>query len=1054
MPALDRSEKIALLVLVALAAVFIHDWDGFVFERAVRDLYHGITPYETGSEAPWYSLLGPSDHDPQWYAYPPLPLLMMAATFWPAELLHLPEAVQRVLLKAPMIVAHIALARVAGWWGARIDAGPMVRRLTLWNPFLILVGPIWGMTDPMMMAFLLGALACWVQRRPGWAGVLFGAALLVKPFPALLAIPLLAWVLKRHSWRAGVPVVAAAATTWIAVSLPFILHTPLGFWRQIGGAHLGRAAQGVSIWNWPLFDGVSEGTIVVLSMIALAAGLAAASIWSARRDGPLAPLEVVAAGALAILITNRVVNEQYVVMFVAPLLVLAAAAPVAQQTLRRLTHLMTATVALVGFHFLTFVPPDIALPLFGRPVDEVAHVLRSWAPGFWRALAWFFLFAVPIALVASLRALEPPRMRWTPKALPSIGLCALLVAGGAVSAGDEEPQQPTFEPAFEDPAVAAYYYLWWNNPAHDPTIQYGNWLVVSQSPEIGYYTNNRGVAALHAQQMVDNGIDTAIISYHRGELPRYEVFQEEAAGAGLWVTPLVELNQVYDKVVDGQRVHRPIDEDGNEAEYAAYRLSAGVKDEIIHFVLDLEDRLQQPNSLRIEGRPVVMFYDAYVSGVSFHGEDRDRLAQAVLDVYGIDALREHYNDPGLQDDYRDLLRYHPNTYEEFFAGPHGAPWRGGHLELHRQFWQDIQREVEEVTGPLYWISGESYNEQAGFEAGTVQSLVDLDLFDGQFIYSPSFTWGTNLDSSYEENFVRWADRNHWMQAYAQGAQRSAVVGIAPAYDDTVNRPDIGFVIPPTTPDGETYARSWEAMFRHPPELVAIATWNEYFEGSSLEPSQEFGDEWLLATSAYRESFEAARAMLDDRPALGVLTSEAQSRLSLMGTEMDPAHHWSMDLIAAAAFAYPDHQLFAVDADEADIDVARPRLLLVEGARERFDLSAAALRLTDDAVLRVHFGPEVVGGLDDALPASCTDGLDVLADAVLRPGDVLQRDGQGLWLERAGQTHHVARPCGDAAYVAFKPYGAGLSRTDAECVRVAVAAVLPSFDPAAPMACQG
>src|SRR5207248_2212443 len=146
--------------------------------------------------------------------------------------------------------------------------------------------------------------------------------------------------------------------------------------------------------------------------------------------------------------------------------------------------------------------------------------------------------------------------------------CALLLVVGLVPAlGASAAPQPGFTPAHPEAKVAAFYYLWWQNPAHDPHVPYGNWPAVSQVPAIGYYSNNRGIARDHAREMVAAGIDTAIVSYHRGEADRYRTFQEEAGKAGLRVAPLIELNQVYD-----QAAHHPTDESGRQVPYAAYRL--------------------------------------------------------------------------------------------------------------------------------------------------------------------------------------------------------------------------------------------------------------------------------------------------------------------------------------------------------------------------------------------------------------------------------------------------------------------------------------------------
>ncbi|HET6399348.1 MAG TPA: hypothetical protein VFH47_07320, partial [Candidatus Thermoplasmatota archaeon] len=911
--ALRRRYLLALLAYAALAATFTHDWDGFVFERATRDLWEGRTPYEVAEERPWFSLLGPADTEPQWYAYPPLPILLQALTFAPAILLDLPEPAQRLLLKLPVIAGTMLLAWVAGAWAAHLGRDARTRTHVeaafLANPFLVLVGPVWGMTDTLLMAAFLGAALAFERHRALLAGLALAAALLTKPFAALLALPLLARALAQGRHRETLLACGAAALACAAVVLPFVLRDPGAFWQHAIGMHLGRATQGLSLWALPPLSLLPQSAVRAASMLLLGAGLALVAAWAPDASGRQAPLRVTLAAAAVVLAANRVVNEQYLVLAMAPLGILLLADPGhralgipperAPAAWRAASRFLAAVVVLTGFHFLTFVPPDIAMPVFGRPVDEVAHILRTAAPWLWATVAWTFAIAVPLLLLAaawqSLRGLKqrawpPSRVRW-----PAVAAVLLLAIGGLAPASSHATHaaEPS-PPQAGTPAVAAFYYLWWNNPAHDPEALYGNWLRVSQSPEIGYYTQNRGIARDHARQMVEHGIDTAIVSFHRGEELRYQVFQEEAGKAGLKVAPLIEINQVYDKVRNGELVHRPRHEDGRSATYAAYRLSQGVENEIVAFVLDLREQIQGEANLRIDGRPVVLFYDAYVSGVSFHGEDRDRLAQAVVDLFPIDDLRRLYNDTTLQPDAVDMLRYHPTTYREFFTGGRAAPWRAAHLHLHMQFWERIRDRLEAELGPLHLIAGDAYNEQAGFEAGTVKSLEGLRVFDGSFIYSPSFTWGTNKEKPYETVYASWEDRNHWMQAFSRGRARTSVVGLAPTYDDTVNRPVHGFIVPASHDGVATWDRSWDSMAWSPPTIVAISTWNEFFEGSSIEPSVEHGDSWLRSTPQKRAQLLAAREQ--SVPPVAFVVHERSSRTHWEYSEMDEPHAWGVRLV--------------------------------------------------------------------------------------------------------------------------------------------------------------
>ena len=817
-----RDYQLALAVSVLLAALFQHDWDGYVFRTAVTQFWHGHSPYAIAQSRPAYAFLNPSDTDTQWYAYPPLPLLSMAATYAPAVFLPLPPWTGRILLKLPMILGSLALAAVAAGWSRRLGSTPedarRVERRFLWNPYLILVGAVWGMTDTMLMALYMGGILAYRNGKPGKAGILVALATLVKPCPALLLVPILPYLIDRHGWPAFRRFAVGGSAMGAAMVAPFVLAQPSGFWQQAVGMHLARPPQGATPWSlWPLAN-LGPHAVSVASIVLMVASLLGVGYAATRMRGRGTAVVLTLLGAIAVLFWNRVLNEQYLVLVVAPLLVLDQA-----HRLDRLGHVLTvwapslfaALIVLGGFHFLTFVPPDEAIPLFGHAVDEVAGRLQSHDPSFW----WWVQHVLEALVTATLVALawlgvrilrrsgpEDLKVHHLAHAAPSLAACALLLMLGVAPAmaGNAHESLGEFRPAFGTPRVAAFYYLWWQNPSHDPAIRYGNWGPVSQDPAVGFYTFNRGIARDHAREMVAAGIDTAIVSYHRGELDRYNVFQEEAHKVGLRVVPLVELNQVYD-----QADHHPRNETGALQPFAGYRLDNATRSAIESFTLDLTAQIQAPSALRIDGRPVVMYYDSYPSITGYDAVDRDSLARVLLGLYPIEALRAAFNDSTMPATVAGVLAHYPEKYLDLFNPGPAALWRNAHLESHRQFWVRLRADIEAVTGPLYLVSGEAFNERAGYETGTVKSMLDLQLFDATFIYSPSFTWGNLRADPFETTFARWEDRDRWATAYGAGSGHGSIFGVAPGYDDTVNRPS-GFRIP-APPDGRTfYERSWNS----------------------------------------------------------------------------------------------------------------------------------------------------------------------------------------------------------------------------------------------------
>jgi hypothetical protein len=1083
----------ALGLYLVLAALFIHDWDGYVFRTASRQVWEGQTPYQVAQGEPWYAFLNPADRHVQWYAYPPLPLLMMALAVAPDLVLDLPPFLDRVLLKLPAIAGTLALAAVAGGWAKRLEASPeeqrrIVRRF-LFNPFLVLVGPVWGMTDTLLMALYMGGLLAYAHGRTARGGVLVGLSVLVKPFPVLLLLAIAPYLLSRDGRRPFLRFCGAAVATCLLASLPFLLLDAGAYWQQAVGAHLARPPQGLTLWSlWPL-DQLPATAISALSLALMAAALLAVGVEATRLRGRGTSVVLTLAAACAVLAFNRVVNEQYLVLVVAPMLVLDVA-----HRLDRFGHWLTrwtswlfaAAIVLVGFHFLTFIPPDVARLFLPVPVDEAAGIVREASPHLWGFVRESFEVAVPLTLAAlGVLAFRLMRSSWHRQHVddprqrahlaPTVGVCVLLLGLGFAPLVEQaaEARPAPFAPAFAEPRVAAFYYLWWQNPSHDPAIRYGNWDPVSQVPTMGgdgpaYYTNTRGVAREHVRMMLAAGIDTAIVSYHRGELERYRVFQEEAEAQGLRVAPLIELNQVYD-----QDRHHPVDHAGRKLPFASYRLDPGTRDAIGEFVLDLAGLLPRPSTLRLPteacpaGCPVVLFYDSYVSSISYHGEDRRSLADTLFGLVPAEELRAAFRDPAIAS-AEDLLRHYPPIYSGFYDPGEASYWRRAHLAQHVDFWRELRAGIEAAAGPLHLVSGDAMNERAGFDAGTVKALVGLQVFDGAFIYSPSFTWGNQPKAPFHDTFRLWEDRNLWLTAFARGAGATSSVGIAPSYDDTVNRPK-GFKIPafPANSSATFYDLGWASAISQGATLPAVATFNEHFEGSSIEPTLEYGDRFLGDTLRHRRAFESAPAPARE---VAVLAHERSSRTSLLFSETDLSHFWGLDLLAAAARAVPDSRFTAIDALEPELPPAgeAPGLLLVEGGRGPFPISPAVearLRAWSAAPTLV-FGPDESRELAAALGDNCLAGLDDVPDPkTLAPGDRLAGGNGTVHLVRGGQTYLVGQACepGLRTGASVKPWVAsdpindpwGGSRDDvnAECMAATLRALMPAFAaPDAPTGC--
>jgi hypothetical protein len=105
--------------------------------------------------------------------------------------------------------------------------------------------------------------------------------------------------------------------------------------------------------------------------------------------------------------------------------------------------------------------------------------------------------------------------------------------------------------------------------------------------------------------------------------------------------------------------------------------------------------------------------------------------------------------------------------------------------------------------------------------------------------------------------------------------RIACATIIPAYDDTKIRTT---GIRTERFNGEAYRKQWQAALTLNPDWVLITSFNEWHEGSEIEPSVEHGERELRTTAEYAPRFKR----LPDRPRIATpltaLTGEAIANL--------------------------------------------------------------------------------------------------------------------------------------------------------------------------------
>jgi hypothetical protein len=86
--------------------------------------------------------------------------------------------------------------------------------------------------------------------------------------------------------------------------------------------------------------------------------------------------------------------------------------------------------------------------------------------------------------------------------------------------------------------------------------------------------------------------------------------------------------------------------------------------------------------------------------------------------------------------------------------------------------------------------------------------------------------------------------------------RVSCVTVIPGYDDTkIRKPGLNAA----RQDGQTYRVLWEEAIQAQPDWVLITSFNEWHEGSEIEPSWEDGDQYLKLTAEFAPRFLAEKS---------------------------------------------------------------------------------------------------------------------------------------------------------------------------------------------------
>lgn len=152
-------------------------------------------------------------------------------------------------------------------------------------------------------------------------------------------------------------------------------------------------------------------------------------------------------------------------------------------------------------------------------------------------------------------------------------------------------------------------------------------------------------------------------------------------------------------------------------------------------------------------------------------------------------------------------------------------------------WRAIRAEVDPDHNSLWIAEGVDFTY--------------LAVFDGLHLYN--VTWDPPADVGY--TLSRWGGRVREYNA-THGTHKLWVATVMPGYDDT-RAPGREHTYRHDRQNGAYYRETWQAAIASSPDLVIITSFNEWVEGTMIEPSVSYGNLYLDITAQEAARYKSA-----------------------------------------------------------------------------------------------------------------------------------------------------------------------------------------------------
>ena len=193
-----------------------------------------------------------------------------------------------------------------------------------------------------------------------------------------------------------------------------------------------------------------------------------------------------------------------------------------------------------------------------------------------------------------------------------------------------------------------------------------------------------------------------------------------------------------------------------------------------------------------------------------------------------------------------------------FMKANGAPvifiYAVGASDRSPSFWTTVRSSLEARAGPVYLVGDllDSKYAEAFDGCHTYAALSPTQASDAYKILSDQMRLGL-----YGVDFNQ-AVRLIQLGEHLTLRERFLAYTVHPGFDHT----KIGGTLYLSREDGQTYYEYWRGALSCEPDGILITSWNEWHEGSEIEPSVEYGFKYVNMTRSFVSDYDGYSPVID------------------------------------------------------------------------------------------------------------------------------------------------------------------------------------------------